>query len=281
MKSHLQAVCLVCVLAAIAPVAADAGLLSFARTLGNDFSAQAGYPFRLASSDPARFSAGLVGIAALVITDPMTRDALASPSFVSDNGLREPAMWISDLPSARNTAALVAGMGVIGLVARSPRERETSVMLTEAIITTGVWTAALKWSAGRERPREAHEYAGDWAGPGAFADDDGIAGRGFLSFPSGHTSGTFAVATVLAHQYPTHGIVPVIAYGTAAAMGYSRIVLGAHWLSDVAVGALLGYGCASQVISAHKDRARGDEGEWHFGVDFQNGHRGVAFSRQF
>jgi membrane-associated phospholipid phosphatase len=284
MQHRFAALCLGCVLVALpalAPLPARAGVVSFARTLGNDFATQAGYPFRLAANDPARFSVGLAGIAALVITDPMTRDAVASPSFVAQVGLHDPAQWVSDLPSARNTAVLVGGIGLVGFVTGSARERETSVMLTEAIITSGVWTAALKWTAGRERPREAHEYAGDWAGPGALADDDQIPGRGFLSFPSGHTSGTFAVATVLAHQYPAYGIVPVLAYGTAAAMGYSRIVLGAHWLSDVAVGALLGHGCANQIVSRHEQRTQSDDTQWHLGVDFDNGHRGVSFSRRF
>ena len=281
MAKRFRASCVACLLATIAPSLARAGLVSFASRLGGEFSAQAAYPFHLAARDPARFSLGLAGIAALVISDPATRDVLASPSFIADNGLHEPARWMSDLPSARNTVALVAGFGLVGLVADSPRERETSAMLTEAIITSGVWTAALKWTAGRERPRESHEYTGDWAGPGAMADDDNIPGRGFKSFPSGHTSGSFALATVLAHQYPAHGVVPVLAYGAATAMGYSRIVLGAHWLSDVAVGALLGYGCARQVISAHDGGGPRDEREWHLGVDFEDGRRGVIFSRNF
>jgi len=278
---RLRAACLACALAGLAPGSACADLASFAGRLAGEFSAQAGYPFQLARNDPARFSLGLAGIAALVVLDPMTRDALASPSFIADNGLHEPARWISDLPTARNTVALVAGIGLVGLVTDSARERQTSMMLTEAIITSGVWTGALKWAAGRERPREAHEYAGDWAGPGAFADDDGIPGRGFLSFPSGHTSSAFAVATVFAHQYPSHGIVPVLAYGSATAMGYSRIVLGAHWLSDVAVGALLGVGCARQVISTHDGGEPRDGREWHLGVDFHDGRRGVTLSRNF
>lgn len=281
MARVLRALCLA-VAGLPAATAAHADLASFSRHLANDFSTQAGYPFRLASQSPVRFSLGVAGIAALFATDPLTRDALASPSFVSDNGLRGPAEQISAIPSARNTVALVAGIGAIGLIANSPRERETSVMLTEAIVTSGVWTGALKLTAGRQRPRETDEYAADWSGPGAIFDDDNGGVHSFLSFPSGHTSGTFAVATVLAHQYPAHGVVPVLAYGGAAAMGYSRIVLGAHWLSDVAVGALLGYGCASQVIHAHENRDGGDaHNEWHLGIDFQDGHRGVSLTRRF
>jgi len=63
------------------------------------------------------------------------------------------------------------------------------------------------------------------------------------SFPSGHTSYAFAVATTLAIEYPKwYVIVPSYAY--AATVGYSRMYLGMHYPSDVAVGAVIGAGSA-------------------------------------
>jgi membrane-associated phospholipid phosphatase len=58
------------------------------------------------------------------------------------------------------------------------------------------------------------------------------------SFPSGHTSTTFATATVLQRHFGWKVGVP--AYGLAAYVGASRIQAKRHYLSDVAFGAALG-----------------------------------------
>lgn len=59
------------------------------------------------------------------------------------------------------------------------------------------------------------------------------------SFPSGHTSIAFATATSLTLVYP-QWYVAVQAYLWAGAVGYSRMYVGAHYPSDVLVGALVG-----------------------------------------
>ncbi len=59
------------------------------------------------------------------------------------------------------------------------------------------------------------------------------------AFPSGHTSTTFAAATVATHYYGWKVGVP--AYAIAALVGASRVEQGKHYLSDVVFGATLGY----------------------------------------
>jgi membrane-associated phospholipid phosphatase len=61
------------------------------------------------------------------------------------------------------------------------------------------------------------------------------------SFPSGHTIAAFSVATVISRRYGNHKWVPYAAYGTAALIGFARITLSAHFMSDVFVGGVLGY----------------------------------------
>jgi len=59
------------------------------------------------------------------------------------------------------------------------------------------------------------------------------------SFPSGHTSMAFSLATSLSLRYSSPGtVVPL--YLWAGFVGYSRIYLGLHYPSDVLVGAFVG-----------------------------------------
>ena len=57
------------------------------------------------------------------------------------------------------------------------------------------------------------------------------------SFPSGHTSSSFAFATAVFANNKKYGIA---AYVLAALIGFSRIYLGVHYCTDVLAGAVLG-----------------------------------------
>lgn len=63
------------------------------------------------------------------------------------------------------------------------------------------------------------------------------------SFPSGSTAVAFSAATSLSLSYPKwYVIAPAALYATG--VGYSRLHLGAHYPSDVLVGAVIGAGSA-------------------------------------
>lgn len=64
------------------------------------------------------------------------------------------------------------------------------------------------------------------------------------SFPSGHSTAAFSVATVVAYRYRNHKWVPFAAYGLATAIGLSRIATEAHFPSDVFLGSAIGYAVA-------------------------------------
>jgi membrane-associated phospholipid phosphatase len=68
---------------------------------------------------------------------------------------------------------------------------------------------------------------------------DGITHSGFNSFPSGHTTSAFALATLLAlfSGSKTRGLAFLL---IAVGVGYSRIYLGQHFLPDVIAGSVLG-----------------------------------------
>lgn len=102
-----------------------------------------------------------------------------------------------------------------------------------AVIGIGLFVS-LKKISGRKRPCEIEPHC--WARllpPDRF------------SFPSGHTITAFAVAVTIGSFYPV--LLPMLLF-CAASIAISRILLGMHFLSDVAVAAILGTGLA---LSSH------------------------------
>jgi undecaprenyl-diphosphatase len=57
------------------------------------------------------------------------------------------------------------------------------------------------------------------------------------SFPSGHSTASFCMATVLALTFPE---MMMLYYGVATLVAFSRVYLGLHYPSDIASGAALG-----------------------------------------
>ena len=65
---------------------------------------------------------------------------------------------------------------------------------------------------------------------------------GGVSFPSGHATGSFAVATVFAYEYgDQHIAVPIVGFTLASIVSASRVSGRQHWVSDVFVGSALGF----------------------------------------
>jgi undecaprenyl-diphosphatase len=86
----------------------------------------------------------------------------------------------------------------------------------------------LKHLLGRPRPKFVH--SGEWQFTPSWAS-------GLDSFPSGHTTASFAVATVVAKRFPPFGPLCV---SVAAFVALSRVLRGSHFPTDVLGGAVLG-----------------------------------------
>ncbi len=63
----------------------------------------------------------------------------------------------------------------------------------------------------------------------------------FDAFPSGHTALAFTWASVLSEYYGDKKFITPFLYSLATLAGLSRITEDEHWLSDVFVGAFIGY----------------------------------------
>jgi undecaprenyl-diphosphatase len=62
-----------------------------------------------------------------------------------------------------------------------------------------------------------------------------------FSFPSGHTSAAFMMATLLGFYFP---FLMIPLYCWAVLVGFSRVVLGVHFPTDILVGIILGISTA-------------------------------------
>lgn len=124
-------------------------------------------------------------------------------------------------------AALIYGGGI---AADSPKWKEAGEMLGEALILADTATLLVKEGTGRGRPSATSHK--DNFRPFQFKDE-------YDSFPSMHTSSSFAMASVVAR---TSESLPValLSYTAAALVSLSRIYQDKHWASDVLLSAAIG-----------------------------------------
>ena len=134
--------------------------------------------------------------------------------------------------------------------------RETGYLAGEAAVNTVLFTEAMKYGFGRQRPIEGNGYGNFRAGG--------------VSFPSEHASISFAVAGVIAHEYPGP-LTKLLAYGAAGLISAARVRARQHFPSDVFVGGLVGDLVAQNVYSRHYDPELGGS-EWQSASQFFREH---------
>jgi len=209
---------------------------------------------------PARMNAGqwllAAGFAATVFW-VITRDEVFYRD-IKDAQERNP--WISDIsPHITKTGAFVIPYGTAGLfwlagkLFHDPKARDTGVLGLQALLHAGLVTQVIKHLSGRNRP----EYAGgvdNWYGPSGFFKRYTNDLRKYDAFPSGHTATIWSIATVIATQYKSHFWVPLSCYTLATMSGLSRVTEDKHWLSDVIIGAAIGFSVGKYLV--HKNQRR-------------------------
>lgn len=145
-------------------------------------------------------------------------------------------------------AIVPAGFYVVSLLRRDSYGQGTGLLAGEAVLNDAVLMVAMKAVARRARPSEFPPNGA--YNDTFFATHNSLFGKG-SSFPSGHAMMAFSVADVFAQRYRHHRWVPIVAYTLATAISFSRVTTGAHFPSDVFIGAAAGFAIARFDVLAH------------------------------
>ena len=127
----------------------------------------------------------------------------------------------------------LAGLALLGVAWRRGSEQWTRIFLAMllAMMLAGVAGTVIKWTVPRARPSVHADSR--WGGPRFSSKYD--------SFPSGHVGASIAFFGVLLIARRRIGLaclaIPIL-------IGFSRMYIGAHYLSDAVCAAVLGILCA-------------------------------------
>ena len=155
----------------------------------------------------------------------------------TSEGVRDASKVVSDAlaPVTIGTPVALYLYGIMGLSESDGANRYAAESGLQLGVTVGVaYGLAYGLKVLIDRPRPYQEYP-----------DCIVAGDSYSepSMPSGHATGSAALATTLILRYPEwYVIAPTVLY--ALYTGFARLNLGMHYLSDVLVGYALGAGVA-------------------------------------
>ena len=180
---------------------------------------------------------GVVGVAAILdrpVRDEMRRHAPNNNPFLHH----------IERFGAQYSFVVLGGFYVAGAIGNN----DTAVAVAQdglaaSLIATGIITPAIKFITGRARPRENLGAAKFHPFSLSYSSNS--------SFPSGHTTQAFAVASVVANHYE-ESWVAYSSYTVAGLVGAARIYHDAHFASDVLAGALIGTLVGKSVVAHNK-----------------------------
>ncbi len=184
-------------------------------------------------------------------------------SAFADNAIRKEVLakstkQLSDFFSIPNSfgavqypVALAGGIYLTGLFAGEKELRTTGRLIFESMALAGLTTTVTKALVGRSRPYMNNGQLKFKP----FTFDDG-----FSSFPSGHTTAAFSVASVLATRIDKWWAY-IGLYSCAGLTGIARIYFDKHNLSDVIVGAAIGTAsglavCNAEMVAGKKETSQ-------------------------
>ena len=179
---------------------------------------------------PSQDTLTVLGIGGAIAAAGRTRDWDVSNGFSAATRMRSTFAPGATIGGARAQIAGALGTYAVGRVIRNKRVAGVGTDLIRAQLVAQTITAGIKLSARRHRP-DGDEF----------------------SFPSGHSSVTFATATVLQRNFGWKAGAP--AYALASYVAASRVQMKRHFFSDVAFGAAIGI-VSGRTVTVGRGRAR-------------------------
>ena len=173
-------------------------------------------------------AAGAGASAVLFATDSSVGEHLTdSPPGTGYDVANEIGRWSGGLTDLLAAGSFLA----IGQWKENQRASDTGVLGLRAVLNSMAVVGVLKVVTQRTRPADSS---------GLPNHEGGEFFAGGLSFPSGHAAEVWALAVVVAKQYP-HRRLPPLAYGLATMVAVARVPARQHFPSDVFVGSAMGY----------------------------------------
>lgn len=197
-----------------------------------------------------RMSVAAVGVSALVsLADAPVMRGIAR--LRTPGGTAQRASVVAASLGGTVPLSLGAALWAGGAMSGNDFVEHLGVESTQAVLLSGALTVGIKGLVGRSRPNASPDDPDEYHLGGGFFN------ARLASFPSGHTSAAFAVATVLSRElsarYPSQRwLIRSVLYGAAGSVGIARMYQNAHWPSDVVTGAALGTLSGMQSLAWHR-----------------------------
>lgn len=183
-------------------------------------------PLHWKGKDYAKFGGMVLGTVIISATDRETSNFFRQQDDSFPQPIQEFGFYFA---SPQNYLMANAGLYGFGLLTKNEQIRKTSVLIISSSITAGYLQIFARTAFGRARP-----FSGD--DPYTFKPFAG--NEDYFSFPSGHTVLGITMAHSIAKQFDsTWTKIGIYSIGSIPAL--TRLMDGAHWLSDVAFGAAL------------------------------------------
>ena len=189
-------------------------------------------PFNMNKSDLIK----IVGVSSVAVVFFANDKEIMEFAQSNDAEFVDKLAYVGEALGSEWGIGMTAAGYVLGVVMKNDKVKSVSIMATKAMLVSGLATQAIKHTVDRTRPKNS--------------DSPYDYGKDSRSFPSGHTTQAFALATVIAEATKDQGmVIPVLAYSAAALAGWSRVHDKAHWASDVVIGGLIGHLTAKAVMN--------------------------------
>lgn len=214
---------------------------NFLENLGDDILDTYKSPGNWGKKDFLRFSALTGGSIFLFVLDREIQDWFQEND---SSASREASHFFSNWGDGLTLGALIGALYASGEFFERDGLRKTALMSLESWAATGALVMGLKLIIGRARPYASESESSFH--PFSFSSR-------YYSFPSGHASSAFAVATVIADQTDELAV-DLLAYSVAALAAVSRVHDNKHWVSDVFAGSALGYFIGKKICGLNKKR---------------------------